>query len=174
MVRRLILVLLCLAAAGYALASPGTASADVPLDMENALPLAWNPFGVQVYNVYWDTNWDANNPGFSKASIDAATQALTRSDYFEKSAQYGVPGRDFTGSADALGICGSDPGNSVSIARIELFMACEKTMPLRGPPRDPQSIIFNLFIPPRTTGDGEGEHDPLWVTGQALQLHRVG
>ena len=145
--RVLMLLVACL---GLFLGTTGHAAADtVPADMESHVPLVWNPFGVDIHNVYWDTNWDANNPGFSRAGIDAATAALTQSDYFEGTAQYGVPGRSFTGHSDALGICGSDPGTSLSAVAIYAWMTCETSTPLIGLPGG----IYNVFVPSRTTID---------------------
>ena len=124
------------------------AAQNTPPDLESHLPLFWNPFGENIHNVYWDTNWDANNPGFSKADIDAATAAMTQSDYFGGLAQYGVPGRTFTGHSDALGLCGSDPGTTLLDAAIYLFMTCETSTPLIGLPG---AGVYNVFIPSRTS-----------------------
>ncbi len=146
--RALIVIFACLA---LLFASAGGATAStVPADLESHVPLLWNPlFGVNIHNVYWDSDWDARNPGFSRGSIDAAVQALTKADYFERTAQYGVPARNFTGHSDALGVCGSDPGTSISQVAVYAFMTCETTVPLFGLPDG----IYNVFVPSRTTID---------------------
>jgi hypothetical protein len=150
--RTQLFVLLALLVASLAL--PGHADAsNPPADMESHAPLTWNPFGVRIVNIYWDNNWDANNPGFTRANIDAATAALTNSDYFEKTSQYGVPGRSFAGSVDALGICGSDPGTGKTFADLELFMTCESSVPVFGLSPDFQGVIYNVFVPARTNVD---------------------
>ena len=85
-------------------AHPG--SNDTQLDMERPIPLLY-PLGLSIFNLYWDTDWDANNPGFLRADIDAATKALIDSSYEASLAQYGVPDIQWRGSTTAALICGA-------------------------------------------------------------------
>ena len=88
--RLISLVFTALAAALLISAQPARASHeptnDVTLDLEHGLPLVY-PLGLSVFNLYWDSDWDTNNPGFARADIDDATRAFTDSNYFDTAAQ---------------------------------------------------------------------------------------
>lgn len=160
MLRRLFaLALTTLAAVLLASAQPARAvdvpTNDVPLDMENVVPLLY-PFGLSVFNVYWDTDWDTNNPGFSRADIDAATTALTDSNYFDKAAQYGTPDLSFSGSAQAADFCGGTPGSTTSSVSLILFLLCEEATPFTGVPYSFTDRIYNVIVPRGTTIDDFG------------------
>ena len=44
-----------------------------------------------IYNVYWDDDWDDHHSGaFTTSSIDAMTQKLVSSDFFDFAGQYDV------------------------------------------------------------------------------------
>lgn len=160
MLRRLFaLALTTLAAVLLASAQPARAADiptnDVTLDMENVVPLVY-PFGLSVFNLYWDTDWDAHNPGFSRADIDAATTALTDSNYFDKGAQYGTPDLSFSGSAQAADFCGGTPGSTTSSVSLVLFLICEEATPFTGVPYSFANRIYNVIVPTGTTIDDFG------------------
>src|SRR5262249_30933337 len=46
-----------------------------------------NPLFV---NIYWDANWDADNPAMPRTRIDNFTSAVLNSSYFSGLAEYGV------------------------------------------------------------------------------------
>ena len=134
-------------------------SNDTPLDMEMPIQPLY-PFGLSVFNLYWDENWDANNPGFLRATIDAATIALLNSTYEASLAQYGVPNITWGGSTTAASICGSPTGNISSVGLIG-FLQCEEVgglfnnVPFAPPalPVPSGSIIYNVIIPNRSVVD---------------------
>jgi len=124
---------------------------DVTLDMERGVPLVY-PFGLSVFNLYGDTDWDANNPGFRMADIDLATAAVTASDYFDKTAQYGVPDLTFAGSAQAKPACPfpalpTDTGPETSSAALVAFLLCEEATPFTGVPLSAGNRIYNVIVP---------------------------
>ena len=124
---------------------------DVPLDMETYVPLVY-PFGLSVFNLYADANWDTNNPGFQMADIDAATAALTASNFFDKTAQYGVPDLTFAGSAQAKSFCPfptfpTDDGPETSSVALVAFLLCEEATPGTGVPYSFGDRIYNVIVP---------------------------
>jgi hypothetical protein len=82
-----------------------------------------------IHNIYLDGSWDADNPGLSMASIDAVTQGIVGSDYFNAASQYGVSDPSFSGSDEKGGDvpCGALPiiGGLTSAGPISLWLACE-------------------------------------------------
>ena len=98
-----------------------------------------------VHNLYWDTSWDADNPGLSMAGIDDATAAMASSGYFSKLGQYGVSAAAFTGSNQADPTCGT-AGASVDYFAISGFVLCEKHKFNLAPLGD-QSTIYLVYAP---------------------------
>jgi hypothetical protein len=57
-----------------------------------------NALASPVYvNLYWDANWDADNPSLTKDELDAFTTALIQSSYFTGLSEYGVVAPSFGG-----------------------------------------------------------------------------
>ena len=106
---------------------------DVPLDAEQGLPLAF-PGSLNLFNVYWAGDWDANPSNFKRADIENAMHAVLGTPYFDRMCQYGVSGFQFEGSAQAAGICGSNPGPVTSTPGVFSFMSCEEYTPFTGVP----------------------------------------
>src|SRR6185503_9453020 len=90
-------------------ACPFVPTNDVPLDMEGGLPLAY-PGKLNLFNIYWAGDWDANPANFRRADIEKAMNTVLGTPYFDRMCQYGVPGFQFEGGVQAAGICGSEPG----------------------------------------------------------------
>jgi hypothetical protein len=86
----LFLVLLALIAPSLIAQAPagGTTQATVVQPMSKAI----------VFNLYWDSNWDADNPQLTRGEIDAATQAVINSTYIATLSEYGVTSVTFGGS----------------------------------------------------------------------------
>jgi hypothetical protein len=112
---------------------PFTPTNDVVKDMEEGARLLYSG-KLKLFNVYWGDDWDANNPGFSRDSIERAMNAVLDTPYFDRLCQYGVEGFEFDGSAGSSGICNSDPGSITSIPKIFDFMSCEEYTPFTGVP----------------------------------------
>ena len=51
-----------------------------------------------IVNVYWDTNWDSENPNLQREKVDAVTTAVVHSSYFGGLSEYGVQTVSFGGS----------------------------------------------------------------------------
>ena len=128
-------------------------AATVPLDLQAILTPNYYA-GLSVFNVYWDSTWDADHAGASMSTIDAATAALVSSTYPSSLTQYGVPATlGFGGSAAAVGFCGSQPGATTNTLSLLLFMACEEATPGTGvpfavaAPFATTGTIYNLILP---------------------------
>jgi hypothetical protein len=138
---------MALAAVGATFATAGTARASCPNPALSATPstpddvvphvsLAY--FGtLNVFNVYWDQNWDSDNP-FKTADIDKALQGVLATPYFDKLCQYGVPGFQWQGSTNTnrfLQLCPSYPGpQAVVFPQLIDFVSCEESAPGSGVP----------------------------------------
>lgn len=126
---------------------------SVPLDLQHVLSPTYNG-GLSVFNLYWDSTWDADHPGATRSMIDSATSALFASSYPASLTQYSVPATmGFRGSAQAVGLCGSHPGTMTNTPALLLFMACEEATPFDGVPFsvpfpfDTTNIVYNLILP---------------------------
>lgn len=102
-------------------------------------------------NIYWDTNWDLDNPAMPKASIDSITQAITGSPYIAGLAEYGVKSASFEGGFLPDPHCAAKPSNAVGFwapftgDSIAAFIQCEHD---NGPAlfRRP-GVILNVILP---------------------------
>lgn len=80
---------------------------------------------VVIHNLYMDNDWDAHNPGVSRATVDDFTRKLLVSGYFSKAAQYGVFDAFFTGSDQAIAACPA-PGPNFDYGALSSWILCEK------------------------------------------------
>ena len=110
-----------------------TPTNDVPLDAEEGIPLLYSG-PLKIFHVYWAGDWDSNPANFRKADIERAMQDVIATPYYDKLCQYGVQGFTFDGSAESVGLCGSDPGPTTSTLGVLDFMACEEYTPADGVP----------------------------------------
>lgn len=107
-----------------------------------------------IHNLYWDSNWDADNPTLKRATIDAATAGLVASDYFAKAAQYGVLSASFTSSDIApIDACGDKPGATIDVVTIELRVTCEaEWLWLNGGPSPfNNDVLYVVYLPAGVT-----------------------
>jgi hypothetical protein len=107
-----------------------------------------------IHNLYWDSNWDADNTNLKRASLDAATASLVASDYFAKASQYGVLSATFTKSDIApIDACGDKPGATIDILTIQLRVTCEaEWLWLNGGPSPFNSdVIYVVYLPAGVT-----------------------
>ena len=107
--------------------------------------------GAVVVNIYWDSNWDADNPTIPRALVDANMTSLTESTYFAPLSEYGVRLVSFGGSFLPNKNCPSvaptkvgfyDPINT-SIAG---FVQCEHDNEPRLQGNE-NSTIYNIILP---------------------------
>jgi hypothetical protein len=49
-------------------------------------------------NIYWDSNWDSDNPTLMRGKVDAVTNLLINSTYLGSLSEYGVKTVTFAGS----------------------------------------------------------------------------
>jgi hypothetical protein len=100
------------------------------------VPPAFPPGGLRVFNIYWDNNWDAHHsPAFSINSIDAATQALLSTPYFQGLRQYGVQSLVWAGSTNTNRFalpCSGAPGPTTDFLSVAEFLECEESSVTSG------------------------------------------
>jgi hypothetical protein len=122
---------LCALAAAAALmgSAIGSGLPDAPAHASGPLnpPIGLNTgiSRVVIHNLYMDNDWDAHNPGVSRASVDDFTRKLLISGYFSKAAQYGVYEAYFTGSDQAVAACPA-PGPNFDYNALSSWILCEK------------------------------------------------
>lgn len=102
-------------------------------------------------NLLWDTTWDNDDPALTTARIDAITQAVVYSSYFNRLAEYGVNSVSFAGSFLPDPSCPSKAPDSVGFydpfkASIAGFVQCEHD---HGPALLRQNnVVYNIILPP--------------------------
>jgi hypothetical protein len=118
-----------------------------------------------LVNIFWDANWDTDNPGMSRGAINNFTSALVQSSYFSSiMSDYGVQSVTFGGAFQADNICGgidvvnpTAPVGTVGLASllptdvtVNTFIYCEAAVlaPLLAP--NGPNVIYNIFFPPAT------------------------
>src|SRR5712691_70565 len=80
----------------------------------------------EIHNIYLDGSWnDDNDPSISMENIDAFTQGLVDSDYFNAASQYGVSSPSFTGSDEEGGDFPCGPLPPHNLGNITFWLACE-------------------------------------------------
>src|SRR6476646_6214462 len=93
---------------------------------------------ASIHNVFWDPDWnDHHSSAFSTDSIDAMTQKLVDSNYFDFAGQYGVGHASFDSSDTAGGFlnpCSSNPGSTTDFVSILAFIECETSLAPTGVP----------------------------------------
>src|SRR5215471_19022121 len=118
-----------------------------------------------IHNVYWDSNWnDHESSAFSTDSIDAMTQKLVDSNYFDFASQYGVGHASFDGSDTSGGLinpCPSDPGSTTDFVSILFFIECETSLAPTGVPSPTGGPfggddLYVVYLPKGTTIDNFG------------------
>ena len=118
-----------------------------------------------IHNVFWDDNWNDHHSGaFSTDSIDAMTQKLVDSNYFDFAGQYGVGHASFDGSDTAGGLlnpCSSNPGSTTDFVSILGFIECETSIfPTGVPSPTPGPFggddLYVVYLPKGTTIDNFG------------------
>jgi uncharacterized repeat protein (TIGR01451 family) len=120
----------------------------------------------KIHNVYWDSDWDNHHSGdFSTSSIDAMSQKLVDSKYFDFAGQYGVGHASFDGSDTSGGFfnpCPSNPGSTTNFLDILFFIECETSLAPTGVPSPFPPGPFNgddlyvVYLPVGTTIDNFG------------------
>ncbi len=188
MLNRVARVALLLVAVSVPLATALPAIADTPsLDP----PLGVSPFrevmtNPDIHNIYLDGSWDDENPvSLSMASINAFTQTLVGSNYFDKAAQYGVGPASFSGFDEVGGgfPCGPLPiiGGVAVLGAIFTWLGCElgptiPDGPTAGgfdPPDD--NTLYVLYLPTGTKLDIGCAHPSLhlWSTTLVATIETI-
>ena len=118
-----------------------------------------------IHNVYWDSDWDDHHSGdFSTSSIDAMTQKLVDSNFFDFAGQYDVGHASFDGSDTAGGFlnpCSSAPGSTTNFLDILFFIECETSLAPTGVPSPTAGPfggddLYVVYVPAGTTIDNFG------------------
>lgn len=103
----------------------------------------------EFVNIYWDSNWDTDNPSMPKVSLDSFTAAMVASTYFAGLQEYGVTSSSFGGGFLPAPDCGQRSPNRPGFwgdpfaSTIMSFLGCEID---HGLPKGP-SVIYNIILP---------------------------
>src|SRR5258708_21305115 len=110
-----------------------------------------NGLSSPVYvNLYWDTNWDADNPSMPKSVLDSFTASILKSSYFGGLAEYGVGPPSFGGGfLPQWNWCTPKAPTTVGFydpsgPSIMGFLQCE--LQHGGIPQGPQ-VVYNIILP---------------------------
>jgi hypothetical protein len=100
-------------------------------------------------NLYWDADWDADNPSMPKDELDAFAAALLNSSYFAGLSEYGVGFPSFGGGFLPDSACRQKAPSRVGYysltgPSISDFLDCE--LNLHGLPHGPQ-VVYNIIMP---------------------------
>jgi hypothetical protein len=109
-----------------------------------------HPLSAAVYvNLYWDRDWDADNPTMPKDALDAFMAALLNSSYFGGLSEYGVGFPSFGGGFLPDEACRQKAPSRVGFydptgPSISDFLNCETDH--HGLPQGPQ-VVYNIILP---------------------------
>jgi hypothetical protein len=107
-----------------------------------------------VFNVFWDDNWDVNNPSSPTVSqINNMVSTIVGSSYLDRANQYGVGRGSFIGSHQATA-CGGRPSGSISFTSLLAYITCEVQVPGTSVPYPDDNTVYALFLPEGTTVSG--------------------
>jgi hypothetical protein len=106
---------------------------------------------VNIHNLYWDTSWDAHNPGAPTVEqLDDFTSKVTSSGYMAKLGQYGFTSASFTGSDMASSSCPMPPsGSNIDYFALSGWILCMK----HSTPAS-STDLWMVYVPP-TVGFNE-------------------
>lgn len=145
------LAVIALTCAGMLL-TPVHAQANVQSHLDPNLDIVKQP--LVIHNLYWDTSWDANNPGEEMYRIDDATSAMISNGYLVSSDQwaalwqYDITDVRFSGSNQADPSCGT-AGPVVNYGNLSDFILCEKHKLDLGPPAT-ANVVYMTYVPRAT------------------------
>ncbi len=120
-----------------------------------------------IHNLYWDDDWNGNNPGAAtRQQIDAFTGQLVASRYFDQAAEYGVGGASFSGSHESSLACiPPRAGQKAEFVGILEWVSCEISF-------DPFSIAIGLpGLLPAITGVPKADDNSLYVAYLPLETN---
>jgi hypothetical protein len=104
---------------------------------------------AMIVNIFWDSNWDADNPNLMQKKIDAVTAAVVQSSYLGGLAEYGVKTVTFSPGFLPNKACPSVAPSSVGFydpvnTSIAGFIQCEHD---NEPFLQQNNIIYNVILP---------------------------
>ncbi len=114
-----------------------------------------------VFNIYWDSNWDADNPDLLREKIDAATVDILGSSYMTLLSEYGFKSASFGGSLLPNVNCVQKAPNSPGFfvpggPGISQFIQCEHD---NVPALQNSTALYNVILP-----ESSLEND-FWLVG---------
>jgi hypothetical protein len=111
----------------------------------------------RVFDVYWDDNWDANNPNSpTVAQLDTMVSTIAGGSYLDRANQYGVSrgGLDGSHQATAAACTNGRPGGSIAFATLLSYVTCEVQVPGTNVPYPNDNTTYSIFLPEGTTVSG--------------------
>jgi hypothetical protein len=147
----------------------------------NPLTFVYEPISISgrvlahpsIHNLYLDDDWDSHNPGAPTVEqLDAFTQDLVNSHYFDGAAQYGVGNATFTGSNQRSTLC--DPLRNTLLAlrdgvSLQSWIVCEASF---NPAADFAGIPPGTL--PALTGVPQADNNTLYVVYLPAQFALLG
>jgi hypothetical protein len=118
------------------------------------------PFAV-VFNIYWDSAWDSDNPDLTREKIDTVTEDVLNSSYTTPLGEYGFSGANFGGSFLPNSKCVQKAPNSAGFfvpggPGISQFIQCEHDNEFS---LQLNNAVYNVILP-----ESSIEND-LWLDG---------
>jgi hypothetical protein len=136
---------------GLLIIGVGLAAALLPSDARSSTKaVVGHALSAPVYiNLYWDKDWDVDNPSLPKDELDAFMAALLNSSYFGGLSEYGVGFPSFGGGFLPDPACRQKSPSRVGYydptgPSISDFLNCE--LDHHGLPQGPQ-VVYNIIMP---------------------------
>lgn len=116
---------------------------------------------VVVFNIYWDSNWDADNPDLMREKIDTVTADIINSSYMTALSEYGFSSATFGGGLLPNSKCVQKAPNSPGFfvpggPGISQFIQCEHD---NVPALQNPVALYNIILP-----ESSLEND-FWLAG---------
>jgi hypothetical protein len=161
---------------GLLIIGVGVAAALLSRDARSSTKaVVGHPLSAPVYvNLYWDSDWDTDNPSMPKDELDAFTAALLHSSYFGGLSEYGVGFPSFGGGFLPDPACRQKAPSRVGYysptgPSIIDFLNCETDH--HGLPQGPQ-VVYNVIMPTGSLeSDFFGSHKLCTGKGAATAWH---
>jgi hypothetical protein len=135
-----------------------------------------NALSSPVYvNLYWDANWDADNPSMPQDELDAFISALIQSSYFAGLSEYGVQAPSFGGGFLPNPLCTQKAPSHVGYyapikPSIIGFLQCELVH--AAIPQGSQ-VVYNIILPKGSLEDEFGLCNGLPGASTAWHFHET-
>lgn len=129
-----------------------------------------------VHALFWDSNWNQDNPAFQQSAVAAKLSDLVHSTYLNPAAQYGVGSATTTGADGSSALCPfRTAGSSVSAITLMIWITCEAGGGLQADSEFPGSGgIQGLPLPNGlSVADGNTDYVIFMPSGSSIGLGSI-